>query len=141
MFSPLCTNLSVCSRKLRVGEWSWGKRSSSPGREDSTKITSSSFTKNYLSFYRSVVCRQIAYYFSRKLTACFKSSLLCKLFVFISSCSVPNFIWAILCQSKVFSAAFMCKFYYGSVPKVLHFRVRKADSHLGFILILLLLCA
>ena len=104
MFSLLCTNLPVLSRKLRLGGWV----SSSAGREDSTNITSSSFMRNYLSFHGSVACRQIAYYFSRKLIFCLNSSPLCNLFVSISSCAVPIFVWAILCQNNVFSAARLC---------------------------------
>lgn len=137
MVSPLCTNLPVCFRKLRFGEQSWSRVNSSPGKGNSTKMTSSRFTENCLSFYGSVACRQIAYCFSRILAACFNSSLLSNLFVAIASRAVPSFIWAAPWQSNVVPAASSTVVQYQSV---LHSRVRKADSHLGFTLVLLLSC-
>lgn len=73
------------------------------------------------------------YCFSRILTACFNSSLLWNLFVAIFS--LPNFIWVALWQSNVVSAASSTVVHYQNVP---HFKVRKANFHLGFSLIFLL---
>lgn len=92
---------------------------SSSGREYSTKITSSRFTENCISFYGQVVCRQIAYCFSRILTVGFNGSLLCNLCVAIFS--LPNFTW-------VASIASSTVVHYQSV---LHIRVRKADFSSG----------